>query len=159
MDDPDTPEVDGATRDHNFTLKVWKMNDRQLWDNVSFTIIEGNGTFQSLGTSVLNLNLTITQVESLDQGVELSVVPNPFHETAMLNMQFIQPVKVSAEIYSSTGQSEGWLIQNLKTNGNAEIPINRADFNLTRGVYYVKVYLDDETTNSNTTKTLRFIIL
>lgn len=159
FDDPNTQTLDGATQDHNFTLKVWKMNDRQLWENVSYTIIDGNGTLQPLGTSVLNLDLTITQVLSLDQGVELSVVPNPLHETAALKMQFIQPVIVSAQIYSSTGQIKGWLIQNYKTTTSANIPINCADFGLTKGVYYLKVYLEDEITGTTISNTLRFIIL
>jgi hypothetical protein len=159
MDDPDTPVIDGAVQNHTFMLKYWKLNDQQLWDELSFTIIEGNSSFEPLGTSVLNLNLNVTQVENLDKGFDLAVIPNPFNEMAAIRLKTVQPMIVSAEIYSSTGQQKGWIAQDMTVNGNVTIPFNSSDFNLSKGVYYAKVYLEDEITGSSLTKTLRFIIL
>lgn len=135
------------------------MNDQQLWKEVSFLLLEGNETFQPLGTSILKLSLTITQVESLDNGIELSIIPNPFNELATLNLKVIRPVMVSAEIFTSTGQSKGYIAKNISVEHISSFQINCTELSLNMGVFYVKVILDDKISGSPTVKTLKFIIL
>lgn len=158
-DDPDAPGVDGAIQGNPFTIKYFRKNDHVVWDDLSFEITEGQSSFQPLGTSVLKINLSLTQIESLEQGVHLQILPNPVNGEAALKMQFMMPVIVSAEIFSSSGQQKGWIARDFKVDGQDAITFGKSDYHLNNGVYYLKISMKDEATGSSTMKTLRFVIL
>ena len=159
FDDSDTPGIDGALQGNPFIIKYFRKNDYVEWGDLSFEITEGQTSFQPLGTSVLKVNLNLLELESLEQGVHLHILPNPVTSEATLKMQFMQPVVVSAEIYSSSGQPKGWIIRNLTVDGEKTITFGKSDYQLNHGIYYLKIYLEEKTTGSSTLKTLRFVIL
>lgn len=89
-DDPATPAIDGFTVGHTISYRYWDFDNAIEINLVTPAYSAGNGTFASLGTSVVDLvgRTAITQIVNLISGwsiFSLSVIPENPNMLSLLN--------------------------------------------------------------------------
>lgn len=88
--------------------------------------------------------LKTTGIASVMNNARLNMFPNPASEQAVLNLELTNKSEVQIEMYDMTGKSV--VLQSLMSMeaGNYNFEINKTNFNLSAGVYWVKINMQNE---------------
>jgi predicted nucleotidyltransferase len=134
-DDPTTPQVDGFVPGHSISYKFWDSNNTLEMDNVIASYSQGDGTFSSLGTASVGLEVThkIRQDVTLMSGWNIfSLIVKP-DNLDLLNV--LEPLITSGKLVKVQDENGNAIEQLLPPIGWVN---NIGNYSATEG-YYLKV--------------------
>lgn len=137
-DDPTTNAIDGYTEGAVVSLKVFDQSE-QLFYSVSYDVIEGSDTFQSLGTLLAKATDYHTDNNNLGLG-QLALNqnhPNPMKNQAQITYTLPTSGVVKLELFNMQGQLQQILADAPQASGVHEVTVSGND--LQSGIYFYKL--------------------
>jgi PKD repeat protein len=113
-------------------------------NNVRFKV-----TFSAAGGNHLYIDNMkvgfVTNVSEISKSnLALNVYPNPFGESAKLTYELAMPTHVNIELYDIMGRKVSDVINENQVAGSQEVTINKANLNLSKGMYIIRITLGNE---------------
>jgi hypothetical protein len=90
-----------------------------------------------------NLNNTITtslSQPSSPQTEQLTIIPNPIHETTMIGLKLSDASQVDISLFDNQGRVIKEIMRGFKPAGQHQIPLPKSQLSskiLSKGIYYV----------------------
>ncbi|MDP8287164.1 MAG: PKD domain-containing protein, partial [Candidatus Electryonea clarkiae] len=143
-DDPLTEEIDGFTEGNEMSFRFWDSSEDTVIE-LTVTVISGDETFASLGTSVLDLEIMTTGIsdDPIPTVTKLdSNYPNPFNPETTINFSIKESGHVTLEIYNIKGQKVKTLVNDVKNAGYHSVVWDGTDDNrnpVSSGIYLYKM--------------------
>ncbi len=139
-DDPLTEMTDGFTKGNEITFKLWDKSEDILYSNIEVTHIQGDQTFNPLGTFVGDLK--ISDLGQGEYGLPANSFlgqnfPNPFNETTRINYGISEDADVVMSIHDVSGRTVMILKNSHQAAGKYNIEMNKAS--LEAGIYYYRL--------------------
>ena len=144
-DDPITEEIDGFTVGNEMSFRFWDSSENIEMGDIDVTVISGDETFASLGTSVLCLEIMTTGISDnlIPTVTELGKnYPNPFNPTTTINFSMKESGHITLEIYNIKGQIVRTLINEFRKAGYHKAIWDGTDDNrnpVSSGIYLCKM--------------------
>ena len=117
----------------------------QNYDNLrlkfSFYSNGGNNIYID-DINILSMSDINTQVLA---GNQIQLYPNPLNENTQIYLELNNSYKVSLQIIDINGNLVHNILNDYMNNGNYSIPLNNLN-NLSNGIYYIRVRLDNNET-------------
>jgi hypothetical protein len=158
MDDTDTETIDGALPGNEYSFSLWNRNGQALYENIGFEYLQGSLNFQSLETSVVELNPLLTQLAGITKPVSLSLHPNPTNNEAVLDISIPGAANLTVNIIDGMGNIKTLPNGNQTIENSGQIKISKDRLNLAPGVYTLRVILEDQHTTDPIIKLMKFVV-
>ncbi|MFN3444164.1 MAG: T9SS type A sorting domain-containing protein [Bacteroidia bacterium] len=111
--------------------------------NIRFRIAFSNEGGNNLYIDNLSLGLKVGVNDLTANDIGLTVYPNPFSTTTQISYNLPAAAQTTVEVYDIVGKKVAELFDGKQTEGVQQITFDRTAFNLTNGMYFVKIKVGD----------------
>jgi PKD repeat protein len=111
--------------------------------NVKLVVTNSYGCTDEFDSTIL-LNIHNSGIkENIGPLESLSIYPNPFQTSITLEYSLTKSTNVKIQLFDITGNQISVITNEIQSNGKHEVEINSKSFNLSPGIYLLKITLDD----------------
>ncbi len=157
MDDSESEEIEGARAGNDYSIRLWNRNSQTLYDAIDFDYLQGSFDFALLETALIELNPLLTQMQSLDKPVKISLHPNPMREEAVLEFALPKSAFATIHIYDGMGSLKARLAKRW-IDKSESLKLNKSDLHLEPGVYTMQIILSDTPGANPLVRVIKFVV-